>query len=335
MGAIHLEGNHMTRLRFSLIAPALLALAAWGTVPMAIAAEVAPKPALVAGVDPSTPESAILLPARVLRANDFRGAYNLLPAEEKAKVTSDWKKAQEQSKTGAKQKDLTKLNELLSKLLSPTAVDDLYKETEPKLATLNPQEISQALQMGAGFLPMMLGQAKPGETAEQTKSKQALASMLQGILTDASSWVLTAGLNDPKKLRSAIESLVVGAKALGVKNVDELQTLPFDEFIARLGPIVKQAKTAAGVYDIGIDAFLDGIKATAAPAAAGAPAAERALTVSFAAFGKPYTFPVLVVQKDGRWIISPKNGEQFAAMKQMMPGGMPMDDAAADAGAEK
>ena len=334
----------MRRLHFPVIVPALLALAAWGTAPVMMAADapktepkVAPKTTVIAGVDAATPESAVLMPVRILRANDFRGIYDLLSPEEKAKAAADWKKAQDQAKSGAKENDVNQLNDLLAKMLSPTAVDDLFKEAEPKLATLNPQETSQALQMAAGFLPMMLNQAQPGQTPEQTKNKQALSAMLQGMLTDASGWVLTAGINDPKKLRAAIESLVAGAKALGVKNAAELQALPFEDFIGRLGPIVKQAKLAAGVYDIGIDAFLDSVKATATPAAAGAPAAERALSVSFAAFGKPYTFPVTVVQKDGHWIISPKNGDQFGAMKQMIPGGMPMggEGEGADAGGMK
>lgn len=307
----------MRRLSMPVIAPALLALAAWGVAPAVYAADEI-KPVVIAGVDSSTPESAVLLPVRVLRGNDFRGVYDLLSAEDKAKAAADWKKAQEQSKTGAKGSQIAEFNQTLSKLLSPTAVEDLYKETEPKLATINPQETAQALQMAAGFLPMMLGQAQPGQTPEQTKNKQALGAMLQGMLTDASSWVLTAGINDPKKLHSAIEHLVAGAKALGVKDAAELQALPFEEFIGRLGPIIKEAKLSAGVYDVGIDAFLDSVKATAAPAAAGAPATERSLSVSFSAFGKPYTFPVAVTLKDGHWIISPKNGEQFGAMKQMM-----------------
>ncbi len=325
----------MRRLHFPLIVPALLTLAAWGVTPVVHAADAAPKPLVIAGVDSSTPESAILLPAKILRANDFRGIYDMLPQEDKAKVTAEWKKAQEQAKEGGKEKEIGELNQLLAKLLSPTAVNDLFAEAEPKLATINPQEMAQGLQMAAGFLPMMLGQAQPGQTPEQTKSKQALAAMLQGILTDASGWVLTAGINDPKKLRSAIEHLVAGAKALGVKDSAELQKLSFEEFISRVGPIVKEAKSAVGVYDIGIDAFLDSVKATAAPVAAGTVVAERALTVSFTAFGKPYSFPATVVLKDGHWILSPKNGEQFKSMQQMMPGAMPMgggpdDDAAGE-----
>ena len=283
-----------------------------------------PAPVVAASAAP-TPEAAILQPVKVLRGNDFKGFYALLPPADKAKAEAEWKKAQADAKAGGKNKDINELNALLGKLLAPDAVNTLVNENEPKLAAINPQETSQMLQMGAGFLPMMLAQPTPGQTPEQTKNKQALSAMLQGILTDASGWVLTAGLNDPKKLRSSIEHLVAGAKALGVKDVSELQALSFEDFLGRLGPIVKEAKLAAGVYDIGVDAFLDSI--TAVPkAGATAAADEKVLDVSFKVFSKPYTFPVTVQKKGNGWIISPRNAEQFGPMKQMMPPGMPMGD---------
>jgi len=297
--------------------PALLAVLTFGAAPVTtLRAADTVEAAAAAG----TPESAILLPVKVLRGNDFKGFYQLLPPEDKAKAEADWKKAQADRQAGAKPKDTSEINALLAKLLAPDAVDQLMKETEPKLAQANPQELSQGLQMAAGFLPMMLGQPQPGQTPEQAKSKQALGAMLQGMLTDASGWILTAGINDPKKLRSATEHLVAGAKALNVKNVEELQALSFEEFLGRLGPLVKEAKLAAGVYDVQVDGFLDSVKAVAKPALPGAAADERALDVSFTAFGKPYTVPVTVLKKGTNWIISPKNGEQFAGMKQMMPG---------------
>ncbi len=268
----------------------------------------------------TTPESAIQLPVAVLRGNDFKAFYVQLPAEYKAKAEADWKKAQDEAKSGSNAKQAGEMNEMLAKFLAPDAVDKIVKENEPKLAEMNPQEWSQNLQMAAGFLPMLLGQPQPGQTPEQAKTKQALAGMLQGILTDASSWLLTAGINDPKKLRSAVEHLVTGAKALGVKDVTELQKLGFEDFLGRLGPIVKEAKGAAGVYDIQIDGFLDSIKAVATAPVPGASPDERTLDVSFSAFGKPYTFPVNVMRKNGSWTVSPKNAEPFGAMKQMMPG---------------
>lgn len=297
--------------------PALLAVLTFGAAPVTtLRAADTVEAAAVAG----TPESAILLPVKVLRGNDFKGFYQLLPPDDKAKAEADWKKAQDDRKAGGKAKDTSEINALLAKLLAPDAVDQLMKENEPKLAQANPQELSQGLQMAAGFLPMMLGQPQPGQTPEQAKSKQALGAMLQGMLTDASGWILTAGINDPKKLRSATERLVAGAKALGVKNVEELQALSFEDFLGRLGPLVKEAKAAAGVYDVQVDGFLDSVKAVAKPALPGASADERNLDVTFTAFGKPYTFPVTVLKKGSNWIISPKNGEQFSGMKQMMPG---------------
>ena len=296
--------------------PALLAVLAFGAAPVTTIRAAETVEAAAAG----TPESAILLPVKVLRGNDFKGFYQLLPPEDKAKAEADWKKAQDDRKAGAKPKDTSEINALLAKLLAPDAVDQLMKENEPKLAQANPQELSQGLQMAAGFLPMMLGQPQPGQTPEQAKSKQALGAMLQGMLTDASGWILTAGINDPKKLRSATERLVAGARALGVKNVEELQALSFEDFLGRLGPLVKEAKSAAAVYDVQVDGFLDSVKAVAKPALPGAVADERALDVSFTAFGKPYTFPVTVLKKGTNWIISPKNGEQFSGMKQMIPG---------------
>ena len=310
------------------VVPALFAvLATVGHVTPLIAAEPAP---VVAASAAATPEAAILQPVKVLRGNDFKGFYALLPPADKAKAEAEWKKAQADAKTGVKNKDVNELNDLLGKLLAPDAVNTLVAENEPKLASINPQETSQMLQMGAGFLPMMLAQPTPGQTPEQAKNKQALGAMLQGILTDASGWILTAGINDPKKLRSSIEHLVAGAKALGVKDVAELQALSFEDFLGRLGPIVKEAKLAAGVYDVGIDAFLDSITAVPKPGAAAA-ADEKILDVTFKAFGKPYTFPVTVQKKGNGWIVSPRNAEQFGPMKQMMPGGMPMGDGGGDA----
>ena len=296
--------------------PVLLAVIAYGgTSPILSAAQV--EPAVVAT---AAPEQAVLQPVKVLRGNDFKGFYALLPPEDKAKAEADWKKAQADAKAGGREKDVSEINALMAKLLAPDAVDTLMKENEPKLSAINPQETSQALQMAAGFLPMMFGQPQPGQTPEQAKNKQMLGAMLQGILTDASGWVLTAGINDPVKLRAATERLVAGAKALGVKNVEELQALSFEDFLGRLGPLVKEAKAAAAVYDVQVDQFLDSVKALPKEGVAGIAADERALDVSFSAFGKPYVMPVVVVKKGPSWVISPRNAEQFGAMKQMMPG---------------
>jgi len=297
------------------LAPAFAAILALSS-PLAVAQAVETEASTVA----ATPEAAVLLPVKVLRSNDFKGFYALLPAADKAKAEAEWQKAQADAKSGAKAKDVNDINQLLAKLLAPNAVDQVMQGYEAKLAEIKPQEISQGMQMAASFLPMLLSQSTPGQTPEQANNKKALAGMLQGMLTDASGWILTAGLNDPKKLRTATEHLVTGAKKLGVKNVDELQALTFEDLLGRLGPLIQETKGVASVYDISVDNFLDSVKAEAVPVAAVAAANQRTITVSFTAFGKPYSFPVQVEKKDNAWFISPKNGDQLGGMQQIMGG---------------
>lgn len=331
-----------------LIAPSLIGLLAWsGTVVSAADAPPAPTPApaataagslatAAAAVVTANPASAVLLPVQVLLSNDFKGFYTLLPAEDKAKAEAQWQQAQLQAKNGQRQSDIADVDALLARLLAPDALDALTKEYEPKLADVNPQDLSQSLKMAGMFVPMLLGQPQPGATPEQIKAKKLLSDSLASMLNDASSWVLTAGLNDPKKLRAALEHLIAGAKGLGVTKVADLQALSFADFLGRLSPLIKETKLAAGAYDIQVDQFLASITAVAAdPVAAnpgpGASPDERTLSVTFNAFGKPYSFPVQVVKQGAAWIISPKNTEQLNAMRGMMPLGGGDDNAPANA----
>lgn len=292
-----------------LLAPLLLA----GLMAGASAADLKPV------ADPSRPESAILLPVQLLRANDFKGFYDAMPAADKAKAQAEWAKAASKEAEGKKGEHLDEINDMLAKLLAPNAVETLMAEARPKLAEMKPQEISQGMQM-IGMMLAMSQMQQPQDGKKPDPASKAAMAALGGILTDASQWVLTAGINDEAKCRKAIERLVAGAKTLGVKDVRELQALPLDQFLARLSPLVKEAKAAAGVYDVQIDAFLDSVKVTASPAKEG----KSTLQVSFASFGKPYTVPVEVMQKDGHWVVNPKAAKPLAGM-------LPMGGADADA----
>jgi len=267
-----------------------------------------------AAIDPATPESAVLLPARVLRDNDFKAFFLSLPGDEQDKARTDWAAAQQAAKAAATGQPGAPnpqdgINAVLARLLAPGAVDALLAEAEPQLAQMNPQELSQGLAMTAGFLPMMLG-GQQGAAAKDPGNVKRIAA-LQGLLTDASQWVLTAGLNDKAKLKEALGHLVAGAQALGAKDFSELQALPLEDFLARLSPLIKEVKAALRVYDIEVDAFLASVTATADAPAADAPPGQRTITVSIKAFGKPYSFPLTVERSGQHWILSPSNAAPF------------------------
>lgn len=299
-----------------ILSATLLATCLWS----GAAAADAPK----ASIDPKAPESAVLIPVQLLRANDFKGFFDAMPAEDQAKAKAEWEAGR--AKQGQDAKGMAEANEFLAKLLAPGAVAALMAEAEPKLKEMNPQELSQGLQM-VGMMLAMAQMQQPQDGKKQDPAAQAAMAALGGILTDASQWVLTAGLEDPAKCRKAIERLVAGAKALGVKDVKDLQALPLDQFLARLSPLVKELKAAAAVYDVQFDAFLDSVKAKGGGAAK---EGKTPLEVTFTAFGKPYTLPVQVVQKDGHWVLSPDATKPLKSMMPAAPGmggegmGMPL-----------
>jgi hypothetical protein len=291
-----------SNLVIALLATTALALA---TSPLRAAAE----------TDPSAPESAILSTVKALRGDDFKALFASLPPEDQAKAKEQWTKTQ--GETDAK--NSAEFDQLMGKLLAPDAVEQLTAQAEPQLKQMDPAQISQGLMMASGFLPMMLQNGPDGKPRQMTPDLQHTITMIQGILTDASQWVTTAGLNDPKKLQTACEHLVAGAKALGVKDTKELHALAFDELLARLGPLVKEAKAALGAYEIDANKFLDSISAKSV-----GDGDQRTLNVAFTLFGHPYEAPIKVEKVAGKWVLAkdaaPAGFDAFGSMLKQQGG---------------
>ncbi|MBA2479357.1 MAG: hypothetical protein H0V44_01745 [Planctomycetes bacterium] len=267
-------------------------------------------------VDPASPEAAVLLPVQVLRKNDFKAFFASLPAEDQAKAQAQWKEAQ----VNPKAKDTKQFNDTMTMLLAPDAVDQLMAQAEPKLQEMDPQQMSQGLMMISGLLPMLIQQSqmqnqKAGAKPMDADMQKSIA-MIQSLMNDASQWVLTSGINDPNKLRTAIEHVVAGAKALKVADAAEMQALQLTEFLDRLGPMVQEVKQALAVYDLQVDPFLDSFTAKSA-----GEGDKRVLTVGFTAFGNPYEMPVKVENKGGTWSVSPENNSGLNDLQKMMGGG--------------
>jgi hypothetical protein len=271
----------------------------------------------VVTVDPSTPESAVLLPVQVLRANDYKTTYDALPADQKAAYEAKWK-AQNDT---ANPKDDAQLDATLAKLLAPDAVDSLTKEYSPKLANpeLAPAKLSQNLMTFSAILPMMAGAGQPGQPGQPPAAGGPMAALipkLQGLLQDAAAWVPTAGINDTTHLHDAITHIVAGTKALGFTSAKQMRALSLDDFLGHLGPATKEFKLAIATYNAPVDTFLDGVTAKAEPGDGD----HRILDVGFSLFGKPYSAPVKVDKADGHWEISPDNKESLGGLGML--GGM-------------
>lgn len=266
--------------------------------------------------DPNLPEWAILAPVSVLRSNDALAFFRNLPAEDQARIKADYELSRRQQvPTG----DLAEANVFLGRLLTPEGVDQIAAELAPKLAEMDPMQMSMGVKMGGAFLTMGMMQGPDGKP-KQDQATMKKVQMVQALINDLGDWIGTAGLNEEAKLKRALTALSVGAKALKVKDVAELQKLELEDLLGRLGPVLASLKEAAKVYDIGIDPFLDSVSVTSTK---GATAGKALLTVRFTAFGKPYELPVDAVLKDKHWTIDPSGMVPTGMMGG--PPGMDMD----------
>ncbi len=296
------------------LAPSLAAvLIAGGVAPLSAADAGAPGAAAAAAVSDASPESAVLAVAQVLRSNDLKGFFAKLPATEQAKAKADWVKTQEKMRANPNDPDAGSFERMIDQLVAPDAEQKMLAEAEPKLHTIDPQELSQQMGMAAAFLPMMLQQPQPGMTTEQAKNRQALGGVLTGVIQDMAGWVLEAGIDSPDKLKLAVHALAEGGKALNVKSGAELRALPFEQFLERMSPMLVHGKAAAAVYGIEVDKFLESVTAKASGTGD-----ARSLQVGFTAFGRAHELPLPVVKKDGKWVVKE---DAFGAFKQMLGGG--------------
>jgi hypothetical protein len=233
---------------------------------------------------PLTPEAQVAAMVQPLRNNDLGTLFKMAPADKQAEAVANWKKVATEVKPDQK----AQFDQFLATMLAPNAVDTLMAAAEPQLKQVNPQELVGYVQMFGGMAAMQM--ANDPSTADLGKN-------LQQLVADVAAWVPKAGIEDPKKLREALTSAVAAVKSLGVKNADEFYALEFGEMLKRCGGALKEGKAALKVYGLEVDKFLESVKLVDVVGTGDTRTAKAQVT----AFDHPYTIPVTLVLKDGRW----------------------------------
>ena len=81
---------------------------------------------------------------------------------------------------------------------------------------------------------------------------------------------------------------------LGVKSVDEIKALEFEEVLEKAGSLSATIKEIGLTYDIDINSFLDSISVSEG--------SDDTVNVKMTMFGKERELPVKMVEKDGMMI---------------------------------
>ena len=240
-------------------------------------------------VSQSIPDPALQIRdlARVLRSNDLAGLINaIVPPSQFQVMRQAYEVHRLQPITPAER---TKFSEGIAKLIDTNAVDKLMLEIEPKLVEARPKAPA-ALLIGMGALQMALVSDDSELTAEQ---RAALQSALPGI----QKWAAETDFLSSISMRQAISLFADAARNTGVRSIDELKMLSFEQALAKAGTMLAASKQALSIYGLDVNAIADSLQVQVLKQDGQTARVRTTVTI----FNAPISSEMDLVLLEGRW----------------------------------
>lgn len=240
-------------------------------------------------VSQSIPDPALQIRAlaRGLRSNDLAGLVNaIVPPSQYQVMRQAYEVHRLQPITPAER---TKFSEGIAKLIDTNAVDKLMLEIEPKLVEARPKAPA-ALLIGMGALQMALVSDDSELTAEQ---RAALQSALPGI----QKWAAETDFLSSISMRQAISLFADAARNTGVRSIDELKMLSFEQALAKAGTMLAASKQALSIYGLDVNAIADSLQVQVLKQDGQTARVRTTVTI----FNAPISSEMDLVLLEGRW----------------------------------
>jgi hypothetical protein len=177
----------------------------------------------------------------------------------------------------------------LAKLTAPDAVDKFMLEIEPKLVEARPKAAG-ALLMGLGALQMAISTTDNKLTEEQ---RQALQSAFPGIQR----WASSTDFLNSESLRQAMTLIANAARNTGVRSIDELKLMSFEQSLSKASVMLGAAKQALQIYGLDLNAIADSLRVETLSVEGTTARVRTTVTL----FGAPISKDHELVLIDGRW----------------------------------
>ncbi len=225
--------------------------------------------------------------ARVLRSNDLAGLLNaLVPPSQYQLMRQAYELHRLQPITPAER---TKFSEGIAKLTDANAVDKFMLEIEPKLIEARPKAAG-ALLIGMGALQVALASDDSELNPEQ---RAALQSALPGI----QKWATETDFLSSNSMRQALSLLTDAARSTGVRSIDELKMLSFEQALSKAGTILAASKQALYIYGLNVNAIADSLQVQVLKQEGQTARVRTTITI----FNTPISSEVDLVLLEGRW----------------------------------
>ena len=240
-------------------------------------------------VSQSVPDPAVQIRelARVLRSSDVAGLVRaVVPPSHLQLMRQSYELQRLKPITPAER---SKFSEGIAKLTNANAVDTFMLEIEPKLVEARPKAAG-ALLIGMGALQMALASEDSELTAEQ---RAALQSALPGI----QKWAAETDFLSSISLRQALSLLADAARNTGVRSIDELKMLSFEQALSKAGTLLSASKQALYIYGLDINAIADSLQVQVLEQQGQSARVRTTITL----FGAPISSELDLVLLEGRW----------------------------------
>ncbi len=234
---------------------------------------------------------------RAFKNNDLRGMMKVaLPDKDYAKMAKEWETKRKEPITEQDRKEFT---DNMAKLTGPTAIDDMMREVEPKLAEMKAQ------------MPMMIGMGVAmGQQSIQANEKFSAAQKEQAtaVLNAMQGWAMKTDFSDPARLRKAATEFANAVKASKVTTLDQVAGMNFDQLLDKGGVMIGGFKNAMRAYDFNVDEMMGSYKAEQVSLNGDNAKIKTTMTM----FGQAIVSESDMVKIDGRWF----SKESVEALKQ-------------------
>lgn len=239
-----------------------------------------------------SPTEAVTHWAQSLRANDMQTFSQQWLPDDLRQRTQALFEAQRNALPPAEDSERAEFAQMVNKLTAPDAEQALYAELEPMLAKLDAEIGSQlplAVAMGSGFVSASIAENTTLSDDEKQHASSALVAM--------TSWASTLPLTDRDKAKTAIAAVTDTTRNLKLTDIDALRAISFDDALSKAGVAATGAKKILATYGLDLDQAL----ASVAVSEVSRDGDAARVKVSYTLLGKPISFEMDMLQRDGRW----------------------------------
>jgi hypothetical protein len=239
-----------------------------------------------AAPQPTGPVQQIEQSLAALRDNDVGALIAAaVPKDQLAEMRAEYDKARAEPITD---EDRKQFDDSVGKLLSDGGVDSMMAEFEPKLAEMKAQ---MPMLIGMGMMVMQQG------VQESTELSEAQKAQMGQMLTGLQQWAMGTDFADPARLRQALEALKAGVAESGIKSVDDLNALSYEQMLAKAGPVLGGVKSALSAYGLDVNAVLASVK----PSLISMEGDAAKVKIDYTLFNTPLSMETELTRKDGFW----------------------------------